>query len=409
MFPKIEALSHARRGIPSSRRRSARASATALLALLIAASACPPPLAAQAPRSLPADHQLAIAQGAYDASQLQINSDFLASSAENLKTMADWGTVLSNLRDLKLPDNPSPATIGFFNRIKPYQAYLGAAGTDSPALHDFLLSAYAVADAIKQDLARPPGNPILTALSSNTLEQIQKFEFEWITSAKTLKALTDAGKISEPFAKYAGFLSFGAEDLAIWAGQGTGTGKWSDPEVLSHLLDGINRGAWAAVGFLASGGNREVAEAFSGAAGFIAPFVRDHTVDFFADQFMRWGGVNQTIIDQYTQAQQAHMARQQPVQSFEQFVGFNPAILQSVGRNAIANADARFGVRPPPDQMPESVVTRTTSESYREVCRSGFCTRTNFAPEQPREGGVRINPKPGTGRPAFGWFRCRGA
>ena len=362
--------------------------------------------AAAQPLQNSAAKQIQDAQADYAATQVDITRDFLTEFADNLKTLADFGSLLYGARDLKLPSDASPATQAFFARIQPMQNWLAGGGSEIPDQYDLLQKIYEVADAIRQDLARPQTDPMMAALSSHTLETLGGLGLDWVTNANVLQKLADTGKISQPFAKFSGFLSFGADDLAAGIAGGVGSGNWQDPETAAHLLDALNRGAWAAVGFLVSGGDREVADLFSSAAGFAGAFVRGHTVDMFATAYMKLGGFDQAILDQYVSAQQARVAHNQAPVSFEDFVGFDPEILRAIDPTQRGAADAMFGLHVPPspprDTTQVTVITRTTYDHYNEVCQSGFCVRTDLtsAPHSDPSGsadgrgGVKFDIKP---------------
>jgi hypothetical protein len=300
------------------------------------------------------------------------------SSSPTTSRHSRFAKLIYGFRDLTPPPDASAATRAFFNQIRPTQDWLARGGGGIPDQHEFLLKAYDLVEAIRQDLARSRTDPVMATLSSQTLQALRGMAFGWVTSSDNLQKWADAGKISKPLAKYAGFLSFGAEDLVQGIVGWTEHGTWQNPETAAHLLDAVNRGTWAAVGFMASGGNRQVADLFSSAAGFVGTFARDHTVDSFADAYMKFGGFDKAILDQYASSQQARLAHHQAPVSFEQFVHFDANILRAIDPTQRSAADARFGLRPPPAPPPDTtqVITRTTHEFYSDVCRSGFCVRT---------------------------------
>jgi hypothetical protein len=340
------------------------------------------PRAAAQPFPNDAEQQIQAVRDTQAIAQMDVIRDSLIGFADNLTTLADFGSLLYDFRDLKPPPDASPATSAFFAWIQPMQNWLAQGGGEVPNQQTVLLlqSMYAVTDAVRQDLARPQTDPAYATLSSHTLETLGSLTLAWSTSNDVLQKAVDAGKISQSFAKYAGFLSFGAADLTAGLAQGVGSGNWKNPDTVAHLLDALNRGSWAAVGFLASGGDREVADLFSNAAGFAATFARDHTVDMFANAYMQYGGYNQAILDLYTSAQNARLAHNQAPVSFEAFVGFDAQTLAAIDPTQRGAADARFGLRPPPspsrDTTQVTVTTHTIQDHYNESCQSGFCVRT---------------------------------
>jgi hypothetical protein len=318
-------------------------------------------------------------------------ADNLKTFADNLKTSADFGKLLYDFKNLKPPPHASAETRAFFDRIRPAQAGLAGLGSAKPEGYDLLANIYELVDAIHQDMDRSSTSASMAPLSSHTLETLGTAGLAWVTSNDFLKKLVDAGKIdpqvgiSKPFAKYAGVLSFGADDLVAGLARLAGNGNWQDPETVSHLLDAFNRGTWAAVGFMVSGGNREVADLFSSAAGLVGTTVRERTVGMFADAYIKLGGFDKAILDQYSQAQRVRLTLNKPAQSFEEYVNFDAKMLRAIGPTQRSAADARFGLRAPPsprDTTPAIVISRITHDSYNEVCQSGFCVRTDLTSAQ---------------------------
>jgi hypothetical protein len=209
--------------------------ASPLLGVAIAvSSSLPGPYAAAQTSRNNAERQIQAAQADHTAAQFDISRDFLVEFADNLKTFADFGKLLYDFRDLKLPPDASAATRAFFDRIRPIQDGLARGGREVPDQHELLQKVYDVVKSLREDLARPHTDPLMATLSSQTLQTLRGMAFDWVTSSDTLQKWATAGKISQPFARYTGFLSFGADDLAQgmvgWAEHGT----WRNPETAAH-------------------------------------------------------------------------------------------------------------------------------------------------------------------------------
>jgi hypothetical protein len=337
-----------------------------------------------------ADQQVATAAAEHAQTQIEITRDFLEDFAANLKTLADFGSLLYDFRDLKPPRDASPTALKYIDKILPMQDWLRQGGNELPNNLNLLSNIYDVIDSLRQDISRPTTNSLTVVVTSHTLESLEKMQLTWVTSNDVLQMLVDTGKISAPFAKYAGFLALGADDFAAGAGRLLGNHDMSDPETVTHLVDAANRAAWGTVGFLTSGGNPDAAKIYSDAANLVATVGRKVTLDAFVAADMKFGGAGAAILDQYTQAQYVRLAHNQPAQSFEQFINFDSAILRLIDPATRSSADARFGIRLPPlrDPDPTIVVTNTTHDAYREVCLSGFCTRTSVPDASARPAAV---------------------
>jgi len=289
--------------------RTRRATLLAIAALVGAIPAASPAHAALSDSELlTAGQQMAIASGENAQAQIEMTRDFLEAFADNLSTLAESGHLLNDFSGIQLPDNASPAARAFFNKIGPAQNWLAAGGHEGPDRYALLSNIYDLIDSVHQDLDRPASTPLMAVLSSHTLEKLGGIGLDWISDNGHLQDLLKAGKISAPFAKYAGFLAFGADDLVAGAARLAGGANWQDPETATHLVDALNRGAWAAVGFLVSGGNAEVAKIYSDAANLVASVGRKVTLDAFVTADMQLGGAGAAILDEYIQAQNARLA-----------------------------------------------------------------------------------------------------
>jgi hypothetical protein len=355
--------------------------------------------------------------------QVYVRRDFLAGLAENLETFAEtvktsteFGKLFYDLHDLKRPRDPSPVARGFFDRIQPAQAVLGGLG--KPDHYDFLSRVYDLAHAIREDLNQPPAAGDMAILYPHTLEAAGKMGLAWVTSHEVLQQLVEAGKIdprigiSETFAKSAGVLAYGADDLMVFVARGASSGNWwKNPETLEHGLDALNRGLWAGVGFMLGG--REGADLFSNAADLTAKTAREYSAKWFAKAWAEHQGRDQTILGLYANAQLTRLAHHKTAISFEEFVNFDKQILGTIDLAKVRAANAGFGVHPPvspPRETKQDVATtRIIQERYREVCRSGFCVRTELTSAQHADssrnaGGVIVDPRPlsaGTIPPGF--------
>jgi len=57
--------------------------------------------------------KMAVANGEYADTQIEITRSFLESFADNLTTLAEFGKQIYDLRDLKAPKDASPETKAF--------------------------------------------------------------------------------------------------------------------------------------------------------------------------------------------------------------------------------------------------------------------------------------------------------
>jgi hypothetical protein len=175
-------------------------------------------------------------------------------------------------------------------------------------------------------------------------------------------------------------LSFGAADAAAAVGQLLGANRRvDDPDVVAQLLDGINKSAWGGVGLLLSNGNKVVGDTFAAIADHAAQAGRDLTLPLFERAYSRDHKIDQALVDRYVAAQEAHKAHGQPVESIEDFYKYDNRILRLLDAQQRRDIDSRYhqpsGSGPP---APVTMVTRTVQEHYREVCRAGFCVRTEL-------------------------------
>jgi hypothetical protein len=389
---------------------------------------------------------------------MAVTRDYLESLADNLKTTADSLQQLSELQDLKPRLSSADADSPFFRSLSVVQDPLRGAEAEQADRYELLSKMYDVVDALRSDLNRTPApnsNPAMVALSSETAAKLDGLAISWLASAKYLTPLVQDGLVSNSFRRYAGVVSAGAADLVsavkeisangfgdpngvsdlakatiesaqaaltkgfvarsvarplgsmtlgaddVVAGvaRGLANGNWSDPETMTRLLDGLNRTAAGTVGYLVSDGNPKVAKWFSDTADFAATTLREHTVQQFADAYMTYGGTDQLIREQYDAAQNALAAHHQAPLTIEQYAHNDPDMLRALGANAREVAAARamaHASAAPVIPSPIEVESRTWTESYRETCIAGACTRINLmpAPATPPDkvGGVRIHP-----------------
>jgi hypothetical protein len=403
-----------------------------------------------------AREQIEAAGADFDAANIEATRDYIANLADNLKTTADGLKTLYDLRDAK-PWSTSQADLSFFKNIAPTQDLLSGIDAEKADHYDLLQKLYDAADALRDDLQRTPAphsNLAMVALSSDTFTKLGGVAIYLLASDKFLTPLVRDGMVSKSFRRYAGIISagagdlasavkeisangirdpegvsdlakaatesahaaissgflprsvarplaawtLGADDVAAGVARGLASGNWRDPETASRLLDGINRSAWGAVGYLVSDGNPKVAQWFSDTADFTAKTVRAQTLQLSVDGTMSFGGYDQAIRDQFAATQNALAAHHQPLLTIEEYAHGDPTILRALGASAQEVAAARSLANSgavPKVESPIEVVTRTTTESYRQVCQAGFCTRINLAAvAQPTEkvGGVRIHP-----------------
>ena len=82
------------------------------------------------------------------------------------------------------------------------------------------------------------------------------------------------------------------------------------------------------------------------------------------------------------------MAHGLPAQTIEQFYHGDASILDRVGFDNLAEADARLGLT--------SQFEQRTMEHYRETCINGYCSRVDLlrppaAVEEPPSAGIRLD------------------
>jgi hypothetical protein len=347
------------------------------------------------------DQQIALTLEKWADKEIEVDREFLAQFAKNLKTFADFGKILYKYRDLKMsPGRPTATSRAFFDRIRPTQKWLsqGASKTEQlvPDKYRLLPHAYDLVKSIEKDLTRDEFRSARAVVSSNTVQAAVGFGASLIYSEDFLKEYFRENRHSPFRVKLPGFLTFGAEELSKGIYGEISKGQFGNPEDVEHLLDGLNRAAWAAVGYLASGGNMKAASLIADMGGFIATNVRERSLQFWVDRFMENYKIDQAILDTYENAQRARIAHNQPAQSFEEFVGNDDSeTFKFIKPEQIRAANARFGL-PSPDRTTTSFSsTLTTKEHYREACDQSGCTHTDLATRPPaKEGGVRINPQP---------------
>ncbi len=251
-----------------------------------------------------------------------------------------------------------------------------------------LMKLSALMSAVEKDLTQSTSSRI-TLLSSHTVEQLFRFGLEWLTDADTVKWMQQAGLVSETLARRLGYLTFGVDDMAAGVGRMVRSGRLDDIEGVTHLLDGANRTAWGAVGYLVSGGNRFVGEVFANVGGIAAETARDWTLPAFERAYAKLGGVDKTLMQSYIDAQSLIVSHGQRPKTFEEYFGWDKSIVNQLSKRQLQSVNARFGLQSlPQSQWPAAVrvLSRTKHEHYREFCRGGFCTRTDLT-----TGGVMIH------------------
>jgi hypothetical protein len=249
--------------------------------------------------------------------------------------------------------------------------------------HDFLMAA-------RQDIA-DAGTGIYTLLSSHTLEESFRLGLDFLLDEDRFSDLVKNGKLGEAFARRIGYFSFGADDVAAAIGQLIGGHGLDDPEAITRLFNGFNKSAWGAVGLLASGGNRMVGDTFAALADHAAAGVRELSLPWFVRKYSEAKGIDGALLSPYAAAQQARQAHGQPLQSIEEFYGHDRSILRVLTEQQRRDADGRFGLQLGRMQpAPMVVSTRTTYESYNEVCRAGICVRTDLS----KPGAAPMTPPP---------------
>jgi len=202
------------------------------------------------------------------------------------------------------------------------------------------------------------------------VQQLAAIELELITNPERLHDLATLGLLSETAARHLGYFSFGAGDIA--EGVGTMAGQHSlNVEAVEKVLDGINATAWGIYGFALTG-DWEVAQAFAAASKLSAKAARDMTLPMVEQITAKITGLDQKCIAIWETAQQVRIAHSLPVQTIEQFYRGDAAILDQIGTDDLAQANARLGLA--------SQVERRTVEHYRETCINGYCSRVDLPP-----------------------------
>lgn len=249
-------------------------------------------------------------------------------------------------------------------------------------IHDFV-------SAIDKDLGRSQSGSY-TVLSSHTLEQAYRFALGWVTDSENLKALRNSGVVGEAFARRLGYLSFGADDMIPGIGRMIGSRRHDDIEGVTMLLNGINKTAWGALGYVVAlplvkgdiKAAREIAAVFQGFGSLAADFGRWATAPVFMRAVSKFKGVDRALISAYEQAQEARIAHDLSAQSIEDFYGHDANLLGKLSWAQRRNANAQFNFSTPREIVPsrqKTVATRRSYASYQEICSGGFCTRTDLS------------------------------
>jgi hypothetical protein len=236
-----------------------------------------------------------------------------------------------------------------------------------------------LAAAISGDLEDK--RPFLS-LGSHTIEVALKYAVESATDPDRIAKALQQGLISPLSAKALGSLNLGGGDMIAGA-EHLLSQQTDRVEAWATLLDGINKSAWAGLGYAISGGNSSVAKTFSIIGGMAVQSGRTITAPMFT-AYNNWStGADQNLIQIWMTAEAARIRHGEKLRSFEEFYKSDPVILSQVSEADRQSANARLGLAsPPPSQgsrMNVEVITRTFSEAYREVCNSGFCVRTDLS------------------------------
>lgn len=128
-------------------------------------------------------------------------------------------------------------------------------------------------------------------LSSHTLEQIGRFGLGKMPDV--VNALKKAGKLPHSFKLPA---TFGMEDFATAIGKHIGKGRL-DIDIITSYLDGLNKAAWAVVGYMIGGA--EGASLYQSMADTAVKLMRQATLPLFEKMVLAWRGQKKQIIEQW--------------------------------------------------------------------------------------------------------------